>query len=114
LSPSSWLHPILDLIPEVRYQLFRAFEFIGDLRVANVFVVALAGFIVESQDANLVNHECQAILKSMAASGNLHRYFPNHDVDKTILGKDSPLAKEETRRHVGVYTNTGGRSSRSM
>jgi hypothetical protein len=55
--------PRSDLIPTICDQPRQRNECVGDFPLFNVLVVAFAGFIVETEDANLVDDKRQAVFE---------------------------------------------------
>src|SRR5271169_5769808 len=77
--------PLVDLGPEIRYQLFQRREDVRHFRIANVIVVALASFIVEAKHAHLINHKGQAIFELVPTAWNRARQSPDHNISELTL-----------------------------
>src|SRR5260221_8087129 len=71
-----------------------------------MFVIALSGFVVEPQNANPLNDKSQPIFETMPASRNRSWQAPDHHFGEAIFAHDAFLAKQNPRRHVGIYANT--------
>jgi hypothetical protein len=71
-----------------------------------MLVISLARFIVEPQDANLVDHEGQTVLEAMRTSRHRPRRLPDHHFGKPVFAQDQSFTKQQPSMHDGVYTNT--------
>jgi hypothetical protein len=70
-----------------------------------VLVVVLAGFIVVSQDANVVRDQRQAELEPMRATAHPPEKFPDNHLDECCLCQIEVFAKQEPGFHMGQYAN---------
>ena len=71
-----------------------------------MFVVAFSGFVVETQNANLIDHKGQPVFESMATARNRPRQAPDHKFDKAVFGNDPSFPEEQPCHAVGVYANS--------
>jgi len=94
--------------PEIAYQSCQAGEGIGHLLGTNMLVIALARFIVEPQDANLVDHEGQTVLEAVRTSGHRPGRLPDYHFGEPIFAQDQSFTKQQPGFHDGIYTNTPG------
>jgi hypothetical protein len=72
-------------LPKIRDQLLEHAERIARLSLAFVPVIAFAGFVVEPQNANIVDHEGQPIFEIVAASPRGLGKSPDHELDEAIF-----------------------------
>jgi hypothetical protein len=72
---------------------------------ADMLVIALARFIVEAQDANLVSHEGQTVLESVRTPWNRPRQLSDRYFGEPVFAQNQPFTKYQPRLHVGIYTN---------
>lgn len=80
-------------------------KFIGHLRVTDVDVVAFAPLVIETNDADLVADEGQAVFVKMGRADDRDRHFPNPDVHGLILADADLILTDQPRLHVGEYSN---------
>ena len=90
---------------EIGEQLFKAGEAIGTFPVSDVFVVALASFVVIAEDANLIDDESQTVFQAVSRTDDRDGHFPNNDCDKAIICQLRSFSEKKSGRHVGIYTN---------
>jgi hypothetical protein len=77
--------------PEVLICLVEAHKFIFQLFVANVPVVAFAGFVVEPDHALSIGDVGQSVLEAVRAARNRSRQLPYHQFSKSTLAQYSPF-----------------------
>ena len=99
------------LVPEIRDQLFQRREIVGHLRLPEMLVIALAGFVVEAQYANLIDHECHPVFETMRAALGRPRQKPDHDLRETVFRNDPPFAQQQSRRMLVYGPTVAARST---
>ena len=71
-----------------------------------MFVIAFSRFIVETQNANLIDHKGQPVFESMATARNRSRQAPDHNLDKAVFGDNPSFPEEQPCHAVGIYANS--------
>ena len=74
--------------------------------MAYVFVIALAGLIVEAQDTIPFDNQSEPILEPVRTSRKWRGQSPHDHFNEGIFGYDTTLIKQKPWLHVGDNNNT--------
>jgi len=80
-------------------------KFIRRLHVTDVDVVAFAPLVIETNDADLVADEGQAVFVRMGRADDRDRHLPDPGARGLILADDDLILTDQSRLHVGEYSN---------